>query len=138
MANLEQNRKESVGSQREDHLVNLERMRDREHNPTPSVMVETQHTERTERSHSKTRSHVLHEQETRKLRHEIDHLCKKLRQRERDRRNSPPPSSEGSKESRDRSYHHKSRTTSSESFSASSHLDKLDRHRYKRGECSSH
>ena len=54
MANLEQNREESVDSQREDHFVNLERRRDRDYNPTPSVMVETQHTEHTERSHSKT------------------------------------------------------------------------------------
>ena len=74
----------------------------------------------------------------RKLKHEIDHLCKKLRRRERDRRNSLPPSSESSGESRDRSYCHKSRTPSSESFSTSSHLDKLERHRYKCGEGSSH
>ena len=56
MANLEQNREESVDSQREDHFVNLERRRDRDYNPTPSVIVETQHTEHTERSHSKTQS----------------------------------------------------------------------------------
>ena len=40
MANLEHNREEFVGSQCEDHFVNLER-RDREYNPTPSVRVET-------------------------------------------------------------------------------------------------
>ena len=56
MANLEQNREESVDSQREDHFVNLERRRDRDYNPTPSVMVETQHTKHTKRSHSKTQS----------------------------------------------------------------------------------
>ena len=61
MANLEQNREESIGSQREDHFVNLERKRDREYNPTPSVMVETKHTERIERSHSRTGSRVSHE-----------------------------------------------------------------------------
>ena len=75
MANLEQNREESVGSQWEDHFVNLEPRRDRENNPTPSVMVETQHTQR---SHLRTRSHVLHEQETRDLKCKIDHLHKKL------------------------------------------------------------
>ena len=41
MANLEHNREEFVGSQCEDHFVNLEQRRDREYNPTPSVRVET-------------------------------------------------------------------------------------------------
>ena len=80
MANLEQNREESVGSQWNDHFVNLEPRRDRENNPTPNVMVETQHTEHTERSHSRTRSRVLHEQETQDLKRKIDHLRKKLHQ----------------------------------------------------------
>lgn len=53
-------------------------MRDREYNPTPSVRVETQHIERTERSHSRTGSRVSHEQETQNLRLEIDHLRKKV------------------------------------------------------------
>jgi len=79
MANLQHNREEFVGSQREDHFNNLEQRRDREYNPTPSVKVETQLTERTERSHSRIGSHVSHEQETWNLRLEIDHLRKKLR-----------------------------------------------------------
>ena len=49
MANLEQNREESVGSQRENQFVDLERRRDR--HQTPSVMVESYHMERIERSH---------------------------------------------------------------------------------------
>lgn len=53
-------------------------MRDREYNPTPSVRVETQRIERTERSHSRTGSRVSHEQETQNLRLEIDHLRKKV------------------------------------------------------------
>ena len=61
MANLEQNREEFVGSWRENHFINFEQRRDRKYNHTPSVMVETQHTERTEMSHSRTGSHVLHE-----------------------------------------------------------------------------
>ena len=117
MANLEQNREESVGSHREDHFVNLERRRDREYNPTPSVMVETKHTERIERSHSRTRSRVSHEYETQNLKLEIDHLLKKLRRRERNRRNSTPPLSEGLGENRDRSYRCRSRTLPSEFFS---------------------
>ena len=41
MANSRQDREESVGSYHVDHFVNLERRRDREHNHTPSVKVET-------------------------------------------------------------------------------------------------
>ena len=137
MANLEQNIEEFVGSQREDHFINLERRRDRGHNHTPSVMVETQHTKHTERSHSRTGSRVLHEQERRDLKREIDHLCKKLHQRERDRRNSMSPSSEESGEHEDKSYQPRSRTPT-KSFSASSRLDKFKRHRNRRGEASSH
>jgi len=44
MANLGNDREESVGSQHDNHFVNLEHRRDRDHNPTPSVRVETQHT----------------------------------------------------------------------------------------------
>ena len=119
MANVGQDREESVGSQRENQFVNLERRRDRQR--TPSVMVESYHTNRTKRSHSRTRSHVSHDQETRKLQQEIDHLHRKLRRRERDRRSPSPLLSDGSRGSRDRSYHHRSRTPSSESYSAFSH-----------------
>ena len=65
MANVGQDREESVGSQRESQFVNLKRRRDRQH--TPSVVVESYHTEHTERSRSKSRSHVSHDQETLKL-----------------------------------------------------------------------
>ena len=65
MANLEQNREESVGSQRENQFVNLEERRDKYH--TASVMVESYHTKRIEKSHSRTGIHVSHDQETRKL-----------------------------------------------------------------------
>ena len=104
MANLEENREESVSSQRENQFVNLERRRDKHH--TPSVMVESYHTERTERSHSRIGSHVSHDQEMRKLQLEVDRMRRKLRRRESDRRNPSPPSSDGLGESRDRSYHH--------------------------------
>ena len=64
MATSRQDREESVGSQHEDHFVNLERRRDREYNPTPSIRVEAQYTELTGRSHLRTGSHVSHEQKT--------------------------------------------------------------------------
>ena len=76
MANLEQDREEYVGSQRENQFVNLERRRDKHH--TSSVMVESYHTEHIERSHSRTRSHISHDQETQKLQLEIGCLRSKL------------------------------------------------------------
>ena len=48
-----------MGSQRENQFVNLKRKRDRQH--TPSVMVESYHTNRTEQSHSRIRSYVSHD-----------------------------------------------------------------------------
>ena len=89
MANLEQDREESVGSQRENQFVNLERRKDRHH--TLSVMVESYHTEHTERSHSRTRSHVLHDEEARKLQLKIDRLRRRLRRKKSDKRSSSPP-----------------------------------------------
>ena len=46
MANIDQDKEEFVGSQRKNHFVKLERRRDRQ--CTPSVMVESYHTDRTE------------------------------------------------------------------------------------------
>ena len=66
-----------MGSQRENQFVNLKRKRDRQH--TPSVMVESYHTNRTERSHSRIRSYVSHDDEAHKLQLEIDRLHKRLR-----------------------------------------------------------
>ena len=51
----------------------------------------------------------------------------KLRPRERKRRSPSPPPSDGSKGSRDNSYHRRSRTPSSESYSASSREDKQEK-----------
>ena len=67
------NREESIGSQREDQFVNLEKRRDREVNHPPSV-----HTTHTSRNHSRTGSHVSHREETHNLKLEIDHLRRKL------------------------------------------------------------
>ena len=69
---------------------------------------------------------------------EIDHLRRTLKRRERDRRSPSFPPSDGSRGSRDRSYHRRSRTPSSESYSASSSRDRLDKSRNKREKRSSH
>jgi len=68
------NREESVGSQCQDHSLNLEQRRDCE------VSVHTTHTSR---SQSRTGSHVSHREETRNLQLEIDHLRKKLCRKQR-------------------------------------------------------
>ena len=101
-------------------------------------MVESYYTERTERSHLRTRGHVSHDQEMQKLQLEIDYLREKLWRRKRGRRSPSPPSSDGSEESKDHSYRHRSRTPSRESFSASSHQDKLEKGKFKHGQGSSH
>ena len=55
MVGLGPNREESVGSQCQDHFLNLEQRRDRE------VSVHTTHTNR---SHSRSGSHMSHEEDT--------------------------------------------------------------------------
>ena len=101
-------------------------------------MVESYHTKRTKRSHSRPKSQVSHDHETRKLQLEIDHLRRTLKRRERDRRSPSFPPSDGSRGSRDRSYHRRFRTPSGESYSASSRRDKLDKSRNKHEKRSSH
>ena len=49
---------ESMGSQREDHFVNLEQRRDRD---------VSMHTTRTSKSQSRNASHLSHEEDTRAL-----------------------------------------------------------------------
>ena len=101
-------------------------------------MVESYHTKHTERSHSRPKSQVLHDQETRKLQLEIDHLRRMLKRRERNRRSPSSPPSDGSRGSRDCSYHRRSRTPFGESYSASSRRDRLDKSRNKYEKRSSH
>ena len=84
----------------------------------PSVMVESYHIERTEQSHSRTRSHVSYDQKTRKLQQEIDRMHRRLRWRKHDKRSLSPRPSDGSRGGRDRLYHHRSRTPSSKSYSS--------------------
>ena len=87
--------------------------------------METQHIGHTSRSHSRTRSHITQEQETRNLRLEIDYLCKKLCCRAHSRGNWRPLSSLGSEDS---SYRPRFKTPPSESFSTSSCVDRVERH----------
>ena len=63
------NWEEYIGSQRQDHFLNLERRRDRE------VSV---HTTQTSRRQSRSGSHVSHEENTRSMQLEIDHLQRRL------------------------------------------------------------
>ena len=103
----------------------MECRKDRQH--TSSVVVGSHHTKHTKQSRSKSRSHVSHDQETLKLQLEVDCLCRKLRRRRRDKRSPSSPSSEGLRGSHDHSYRRKSRTPPSESYSASSRQDKLEK-----------
>ena len=100
------NHKESIGSQCQDHFLNLKQRRDRE---------VSMHTTHTSRSHSQNGSHISHEENTRAMQLEIDRLKRKLR-RER-RRRTPSNSKFSSSDEGDGSYKHRSRTHPSESFS---------------------
>ena len=100
--------------------------------------MESYHTEHIERSHSRTRSHVSYDQETWKLQQEIDHMRRKLRHREGYRRSPSFPPSDGSRGSKDHSYRCRSRTPSSESYSASLSQDRLEKSSNKREKKSSH
>ena len=79
---------------------------------------------------------MSHEQETRNLKLEIDHLRKKLHHRAHVRGDQTPPSSSGSEDEGDCNYRPKLRTPPSESFSTSSHLDRVEKHSKRRGESS--
>ena len=121
-----------MGSQWVDHFVNLERRKDRKANRTPSVRVENDYTDHTSRSHSRPGIHISYDEETKNLRLEIDHLCKKLCCRE----HVASLSSLGIDLAKDCNYRHRSRTLPSKSFSASSCLDKEERHYRRRAKSS--
>jgi len=105
MVGLGPHQAEFMGSQRENHFVNLERRRDRE----GSV-----HTTHTSRSHSRGGSHFSHERNTKVMQLEIDHLKRRLRHKRRKR--TPSNSDFSSNDEEDGSYRRKSRTPPSESF----------------------
>ena len=58
-------KEESMGSQHQDHFLNIKRMRDQE------ISVQTTHTGR---SQSRSGSHVPYEKDTKTMQLEIDHL----------------------------------------------------------------
>ena len=94
-----------MGSQREDHFVNLEQRRDHD------VSVHTAHTSR---SQSRNASHISHGEDTKALQLEIDHLKRKLCHERRKR--TPSVSDSSIDDEEDHSYKHKSRTPPSKSF----------------------
>ena len=100
------NLEESIGSQCQDHFVNLERKRDQE------VSVHTTHTSR---SQSQSESHLSHEKNTKAIQLEIDHLKRKLCHERR--RQIPSNSDFSSNDEGDGSYRHRSQTPPNESFS---------------------
>nr|XP_023891948.1 caldesmon-like [Quercus suber] len=116
------NQEESVGSQRQDHFLNLERRRDRE------VSI---HTTQTSNSQSRSKSHVFYEENTRSIQFKIDHLRKRLRREQR--RKTPSSFDPSFEDNGDGSYRPRSRTPPSESFS----YDK-DRHYKRRSKSPSH
>ena len=70
--------KESMGSQRQDHFLKLERGRDHE---------VSMHTTYTSMSHFRNGSHASHGEDTSSMQLEIDHLHRKLCRKQR--RGSP-------------------------------------------------
>ena len=106
MVGSRSNREESVGSQRQDQFLNLERMKDRK------VSV---HTTQTSKGQSRGRSHVSHEDNTRSLQLEIDCLRRRLRHERR--RKTPSSFKPSSNDNGDGSYRPRLRTPPNESFS---------------------
>ena len=100
------NQAESMGSQYEDHFINLEWRMDWE------VSVNTTHTNR---SQSQNGSHLSHEEDTKALQLEIDHLKRKLCHEQQKRTPSNFDSSIDDEENH--SYRHRLRTPFNESFS---------------------
>ena len=111
-----------MGSQGEDHFVNLERRRDRD----GSV-----HTTHTSKSHSRDGSHLSHGKNIKAMQQEIDHLNRKLCHEWRRRTSSISDFSSGDEE--DGSCRQRSRTPPSESFS----YDKDYHHEYRNRNSSS-
>ena len=97
---------ESMGFQREDHFVNLERKKDWE----GSV-----HTTHISRSHSWGGSHLFYVKNTKAMQLEIDHLKRSIRHERRKR--TPSNFDFSSNDEEDGSYRRRSRTPPSESFS---------------------
>ena len=99
-------REESMGSQRQDHFLNLKRRKDRK------VCVHTTHTSR---SQSWSESHVSHEVNTRTMQLEINRLRRRLRRKQW--KGTPSNFDFSFNDDGNGSYRPRSRTPPSESFS---------------------
>ena len=88
------------------------------------------HTTYTSRSHSRSRSHVSHGENTKNMQLEINHLWRKLHCKQR---GGTPSSSKSHSDDDDDSYRSRSRTPPSESFSCDE-----DRHYTRKSRSSSH
>ena len=99
-------REESMGSQRQDHFLNLKRRKDRK------VSVHTTHTSR---SQSRSESHVSHEVNTRTMQLEINRLRRRLRRKQW--KGTPSNFDFSFNDDGNGSYRPRSRTPPSESFS---------------------
>ena len=99
-------REESMGSQRQDHFLNLKWRKDRK------VSVHTTHTSR---SQSRSESHVSHEVNTRTMQLEINRLRRRLRRKQW--KGTPSNFDFSFNDDGNGSYRPRSRTPSSESFS---------------------
>jgi len=116
------NCEEFVGSQRQDQFLNLERRRDRE------VSIHTTHTNR---SQSKSGSHVSHRENNKNMQLEINHLRRKLRCKQC--KQTPSSLEPSSDDDNDESYRPKSMTPPSESYSCDE-----DHHYRRRSKSPSH
>ena len=122
---------ESIGSQRKDHFVNLERRRDRHEAHTHSQGASSFSSGRMRQYEA---SHQSLDKEVHSLERKLERLCRRLRRKTRVKDDRTPPSGQYSSTSNDESYQPRSRTPPSDSFTSSSqHTSGLRHHRKKFG-----
>lgn len=122
MASTRQDREESISLQRENQSVSMRRQGDRMR--TPSMVVESYHSDREVGSPSYTENRVSRDKEVRKMQLEINHLRRKLKRKRSDRRISPSFSSDDSEVNKGWDDRHMSKSPPSESRSIATALDK--------------
>ena len=120
---------ESVGSQRRDHFVNLERKRDRYMAHTHSERVLFIHFERIGQHKA---SHNTHNEEVYNLEKKMERLRRCLCCRTRMREDRTPSPDQDLSIGSDESYRPQSRTPPSESFTSSSHCTLRRKHYHRK------
>ena len=120
---------ESVGSQRRDHFVNLERRRDRYMAYTHSERMLFIHSERIGQHKA---SHNTRNEEVYNLEKKMKRLHRCLRRRTQTRENRTPSPDQDSSTGSDESYRPQSRTPPSESFTSSSHRTLRRKHYHRK------